>query len=152
MKFISHRGNINGSDPKTENKPDQVLKCIEKGLDVEIDIWFLNNKVFLGHDEPEHQISMTFLQKNKRNLWCHAKNFDALILMRQNGIHHFWHQEDFYTITSQGFIWTYPNIKSYSINSVLVITRPEDLKKEMSGCFGICTDYIVDAQKFFTNK
>lgn len=67
-------------------------------------------------------------------------------------LHYFWHQKDDYTLTSKNFIWTYPNINSFSNNSVLVVVKPEDFQKEMSKCFGICTDYIVDAQKFFTNK
>lgn len=152
MKFISHRGNINGPELKTENTPKQILNCIDLGLDVEIDVWVLENKLFLGHDEALTEIPLSFLKENKTFLWCHAKNFHALKLMHENNIHCFWHQQDDYTLTSKKFIWTYPKINSFSYDSVLVVIKPEDLKKEMSCCYGICTDYIVDAQKFFTNK
>lgn len=153
LKLISHRGNINGPDPTTENKNQQILKCINEGLDVEIDIWNINSKLFLGHDEPVETLDLDLLDKHERQLWCHAKKFEAFaVLLNLEDINCFWHQEDKHALTTEGFIWTYSKINSFSYDSVLVVIKPEDLKKEMSCCYGICTDYIVDAQKFFTNK
>ncbi len=107
MKLISHRGNILGKQPGLENMPEYVLDTLKKGYDVEIDVWY-NNGFWLGHDEPTFPIGVSFL-KNKK-LWCHAKNLEALSMMRkENDIHYFWHQNDDYTITSQKYIWTYPN-------------------------------------------
>ena len=40
MKIISHRGNLTGPDPKQENKPSQILKVLEKGYEVEVDVWY----------------------------------------------------------------------------------------------------------------
>ena len=45
MKFISHRGNINGRITKKENKIDYVKKAISLGFDVEVDIFFYK-KIF----------------------------------------------------------------------------------------------------------
>ena len=38
MKIISHRGNIEGPNSSTENFPDQINDCINRGYDVEIDL------------------------------------------------------------------------------------------------------------------
>ncbi len=101
---ISHRGNINGPDKHVENHPDQIKKAISLGYDVEIDVWYKENQLYLGHDKPQYKVDLTFL-KNSR-LWCHAKNLKALKYMLANKIKCFWHQEDNFTLTSNGYIWT----------------------------------------------
>jgi hypothetical protein len=138
MKLISHRGNISGKQPGLENMPEYVLDTLKKGYDVEIDVWY-NNGFWLGHDEPTFPIGVSFL-KNKK-LWCHAKNPEALSMMRkENDIHYFWHQNDDYTITSQKYIWTYPNKLLYcdSICVLPELGHAENIKD----CYGICSDYI----------
>jgi glycerophosphoryl diester phosphodiesterase len=137
MKIISHRGNLKGSNHNTENTLQGISLALESGFDVEIDVWFKNNKWYLGHDKPTELIEEKFLENKK--LWCHAKNLDGLYLMLQNKkIHCFWHENDDFTLTSQNFIWTYPN-KNVTKNSVIVI---KDLNYKIfeSKCFGICTD------------
>ena len=140
LKLISHRGNINGPDPTTENKNQQILKCINEGLDVEIDIWNINSKLFLGHDEPVETLDLDLLDKHERQLWCHAKNFEAFaVLLNLEDINCFWHQEDDYTITSNGFIWAYPGKK---LNKYSIAVMPELNNDNIKGCFGVCSDYI----------
>ena len=38
MKYISHRGFIDGIDQSLENNPKQILYLLSKNVDVEIDI------------------------------------------------------------------------------------------------------------------
>ena len=143
MKLIAHRGNTNGPDSNIENSPDQIDKCIDLGYDVEIDIRYdaPANRFWLGHDGPTFPIGISFL-KNKK-LWCHAKNLEALSMMKkENDIHYFWHQNDDYTITSQKYIWTYPN-KLLHCDSICVLPElghAENIKE----CYGICSDFIEE--------
>ena len=59
---------------------------------------------------------------------------------KYNNIHCFWHQNDDYTLTSQGLIWTYPKKLLY-LNSICVL--PElGYKGDINKCYGICSDYI----------
>ena len=46
MFFISHRGNINGPEPKNENKIEYINEAMSKNFDVEIDLWF-EKKIFI---------------------------------------------------------------------------------------------------------
>ena len=59
MILISHRGNINGKINELENNPDYINDALIIGYDVEIDIWVINNELFLGHDEPVHNIDIS---------------------------------------------------------------------------------------------
>ena len=76
------------------------------------------------------------------NFWCHAKNLNALHWMLQEEILCFWHQEDDYTMTSNGFIWTYP-LKDVTEKSIIVCKTLEDtLKYSKMNVYGICSDHV----------
>ena len=147
MKYlISHRGNINGRNEKRENNPDYINEALHKGYDVEIDVWVIDEKIFLGHDEPIYKIDLIFLYNSK--LWCHAKNFEALSLMtlHKENIHCFSHENDKHIFTSKGYIWAYIGEK---INNSTICVMPEksnysDL--ELKNCLGICSDEISKYQ------
>jgi len=115
------------------------------GFDVEIDVWNINNKLFLGHDEPQEQVDIKFLMNNK--LWCHAKNLESLELMIDNNINCFWHENDKFTLTSKGIIWTYPNNK-LTKKSVCVMPEIQNVEiEQLKEIHGICTDFCIDYQK-----
>jgi HAD superfamily hydrolase (TIGR01509 family) len=108
-KFISHRANINGPNPKLENNPIEILRVHrEYGCDVEIDVWKEGPLVWLGHDKPQYRVEDESFFKTKPWLWCHAKNHEALEYLLEQGVHCFFHQKDDQTITSRGYVWTYP--------------------------------------------
>ena len=146
MKFISHRGNLNGSNKLTENTIEQIKYVIGLGHDCEIDLWYINNKIYLGHDKAENIIDLNFLLEYKKVLWCHCKNWQMLEYFNVNKIdvNYFWHQNDDYTLTSRNYIWTYPG-KFYTPKSVIVM--PETyLTTDLSSlvvynAYGVCTDY-----------
>ena len=137
MILISHRGNINGRIIGFENKPEYILDTIKLGFHVEIDVWFVDNSFYLGHDEPEYKIEPFFLRNEF--FWCHAKNLDALIEMKKYDFHYFWHEHDKHTITSKGYIWSYPS-EPENKNTICVL--PELYGVEPKNCLGICSDFI----------
>jgi len=136
MFLISHRGNLNGKCDE-ENHPDHIDMALAQGFDVEIDVWKVLDEYYLGHDEPQYKVSMKFLKNEK--LWCHAKNIEALYDMNKEGVHCFWHQTDDVTLTSKGYLWTYPE-KGLTKNSIAVL--PKEIDKNLN-CYGVCTDEVV---------
>ena len=69
-----------------------------------------------------------------------AKNLEALEKLQKLKTKYFWHQEDDYTLTSNGYIWTYPG-KKLSKKSICVL--PELNKKKLpKSISGICSDFI----------
>ena len=142
MIIISHRGNTKGSDPINENRPDIILKTLED-FDCEIDLWVINNNLFLGHDEPQYAIDEDFL--SNKGLWIHAKNLEALDWLYNTSLNYFWHETDKVTITSHGYIWCYPGIFLESGITVLQ-NRKEYLPEKI---LGICTDYPSNYIKAF---
>ena len=106
---IAHRGNTKGKKSKNENKIYYINEALASGYHCEIDVWWLSDKFYLGHDEPTIVVDVDFLGNDK--LICHAKNVEALHEMLKNtDIHCFWHEDDFCTITSKGYVWKYPEV------------------------------------------
>ena len=137
MIYISHRGNISGPNEKYENKVDYIKNALINGFDVEVDVRYQDDKFFLGHDYNQYEVDGDFLVNEK--IWCHAKTMEALSALEKINAHYFWHQEDDYTITSKGYIWTYPEKKLLS-KSICVL--PENANYKEINCMGICSDFI----------
>ncbi|WP_269622120.1 hypothetical protein [Prochlorococcus marinus] len=152
MKIIAHRANINGSNKNTENTLIQIDKCISFGYDVEIDLRLIDDQLFLGHDEPLNKISKEKLLSLKDNLWVHCKNIEVLNMFSADKIlsqeiNYFWHQKDSYTLTSKGYIWSYPGS---AISTRCIYVLPEmiigseklmSFYNSYSNIAGCCTDY-----------
>lgn len=146
MLWISHRGNVNGPQPTDENKIDYIFNALYEGYEVEVDIWYIDDILYLGHDEPNEKLPDKLLYNNR--IWFHCKNIEALQYMslsrfnaRYNSPKYFWHQTDDYTLTSHGHIWTYPG-KRLVAGSIAVV--PElGYEGNLADCYAICTDYIT---------
>jgi len=143
--LISHRGNTNGPKPELENSPAYVQAAIDDGFYVEVDVWMSDGTLFLGHDAPTYRINESFVLDKTLDLWCHAKNIEALQFLaayKATTPTFFWHQTDDYTLTSEGHIWTYPG-QQLCNKAICVMPELHDVNiSELSNCMGICSDYI----------
>ena len=138
MIVISHRGNIDGPNKEKENKPDYIKDAL-KSFNVEIDVWYIDKKWFLGHDEPQYLVDLSFLKQS--GIWCHSKNIEGLrqLMEYSNEINCFWHQKDDVALTSFGYMWTYPG-KTLTNKSIAVLPEKGDFKN-LKFAAGICTDF-----------
>lgn len=143
MILISHRGNINGKNTKRENHPSYIDEAIEAGYDVEIDIWYLEGRLFLGHDSPDYLVDIHWLENRSNKLWIHCKNMDALSYFNEyewnKSIHfnYFSHDVDMGVLTSHSYIW------STNLFDRGILVLPEVFNREpFEGTIGICSDVI----------
>jgi hypothetical protein len=141
MVLISHRGNLTGSNPGRENSQTYIQEALDKGFNVEVDVWVLDNEIYLGHDNPQYYVDRTWLYLHKNDLWIHCKNIEAIIYFsnKLKLFNYFWHENDTLTLTSKKYIWAYPG-KQPIKNSIAVM--PEINNDDVSQCLGICSDYI----------
>ena len=141
MILYSHRGNINGPS-SVENKPSYILSAVNDGFHVEIDIYYQDEKYYLGHDEAQYEIDESFLENPK--FICHAKNpVSFLKMLKNNNIHCFWNDIDLYAITSKGFLWTLDS-EPLIIHEKLIYCNAN--LKMLSNLYyqfdGYCSDYV----------
>ncbi len=146
--IISHRANISGPNtaPNAENHPKSIQYALSLDFDVEIDVWYKNNKFYLGHDKPEHTVHESFLYNDR--LWVHAKNIDAFLKLRDNPlIHLFSHDEDDYVLTSTKFAWHHPKALSKLTKYSIAVMPERSENWDLTNCYGICTDYPLEYKK-----
>lgn len=147
MKIICHRANINGPS-LTENSPLEIEKCIFLGFDVEVDVWKINNQLFLGHDIPQYKIELKFLENYSNNLWIHCKNLEVFSFLLSYDLNIFFHEGDEYTLTSKKYIWTYPKDKYDKLYNNQIILDFNTISKEKydfyksKNIYGLCCDYV----------
>jgi hypothetical protein len=144
MKIISHRGNIRGRVPGRENAPSYIDCALGNGYDVEIDVWSINDELWLGHDEPQYKIDHNWLDKRRHYLWLHCKNLEAA--KECWAYHSFCHSSDPFTYTSTGKIWLHDLEQTLDDATIIPLLDWETvdsfktyIKNEVP--YGICTDY-----------
>ena len=126
----------------------------------ELDIWINSEGVYIGHDNEAIEINVEFLIENSKYLILHIKgleliskkairNFSSLM----EHCHIFAHQEDKFTITNRGWIWSHPKAGIVA-NTICVMPEnfisidSEFFKKESKKLKGICTDYPLRMLSF----
>jgi hypothetical protein len=142
MRLISHRGNLNGPNPERENHPDYIWEALRAGFEVEIDIWFVDGKFKLGHDEPQYDFPFSLIENHYNKLWIHCKNMEALSQLNEvdsSGLklNYFSHESDLGVLTSRGYIW------STNVYKRGILVLPEFFATDPTeDTFGVCSDYI----------
>jgi hypothetical protein len=148
MKIISHRGNLTGPNPLRENSVDYIEEAIAEGFDVEVDLRWKDHNFYLGHDEPQYYVPMSWLVKWKDKLWIHCKDLESLDKISSWPIdfHYFWHESDRYTLTSKGIGWVLVGQFPFR-NSIVVLPESINYYDKYEGVYdrimnteGICTD------------
>ena len=153
MRYIAHRGNIDGRNVIYENQPDYIREALAKGFDVEIDVWYVDNSWFLGHDKAEWSITPDFLDNSR--LWLHAKSPATLYALldmpfkNKDSINIFSHDQDNVVLTSLGIPWVYPGTP---LGPRAICVMPERVPcaytaDDLAGCAGICSDYVRSRNK-----
>ena len=146
MILIAHRGNVFGPDTLNENKPEYLENAVNAGFDIEYDVRVLDKRIFLGHDEPKYEITENWLLNYLKVSWVHCKNYEALSYFTNSKIrfNYFWHENDKYTMVSNGKVWIYPGQENI-LGGVIVLpelhNNIENIKFEKN-IYAVCSDFV----------
>ena len=115
--------------------------AINKGFEVEVDVWYVDGQLYLGHDKPQYGVNDKWFRDRLTKLWVHCKNIEAVLFFKVNQypFNYFWHETDTITLTSLNHIWAYPS-KQPIKRSIAVM--PEIHNDDVTECIGICSDFI----------
>lgn len=146
MILISHRGNIDSVKPERENTSEYIQEAIDAGYDVEIDVRYISGKLYLGHDTPDYEIELEWLQRRNLSLWVHTKNFEALSYLIDKNLRVFYHQKEDHTIINNcNLIWSH-NVTQANHKSIIPLLDRYDIEEAdvaiEDGLYGICSDYV----------
>jgi hypothetical protein len=142
---ICHRGNLHGPVKELENNFGVLIQRSLRGMDVEIDVWYHEGSLWLGHDKPEYKITLDWLACCKRRL-IHCKDYKTLeFLMLESGkkaldLHLFYHTQEHYAITTKGHIMVCPGQPLLEGSLCMMPEMANYTEEEKLKCFSICSD------------
>lgn len=149
MIIISHRGNITGPVPSRENSPSYIDCAILNGYEVEVDVNYINEKFYLGHDTPDIEISETWIRKRKEKLWLHCKNLQAsLKLIEMQKIYNetykfFCHTSDSFVLTSTNHVWVHDLSLPLDKQTIIPLLKEDEIRRYNNKIVhAVCTDYV----------
>jgi hypothetical protein len=146
MKIISHRGNINGLVPEKENRPSYIDSAIQLGYDVEVDLRIIDNEFWLGHDEAQYKIELSWMSLRKDKIWFHCKDINSALVLAKldKGFQYFCHSQEPYVCTSNGYIWVHDLTGKINDKCIIPLLSKEDIENyNNSNPYAICTDYVT---------
>ena len=140
-----HRGNLFGPVKETENNFGVLLQRSIQGHHVEVDVWYHEHTLWLGHDKPEYKITLEWLLSSKRRL-VHAKDGPTFeYLLQETGkraldIHVFYHTDEDYVLTNKGLVICYPGKPLLEGSLCMMPERASYSSEELQHCFSVCSD------------
>lgn len=144
-QHICHRGNIGGAQKELENNFGVLLQRSIQGYRTEVDVWFHEHHLWLGHDKPEYKITLEWLASDKRRL-IHAKDgatFEHLLLesgKRALDLHVFYHTEEDYVLTNKGLVICFPGKPLLEGSLCMMPERANYSQEQLQKIFSICSD------------
>lgn len=146
IRFISHRGNLNGPNPEKENRPEYIDEAIRAGHIVEVDIRRVGTGIYLGHDYPQYKIDEKWIFDREDNLLLHCKDLYSAKFAAPSW-HIFCHVNDPFTITSRGLVWQHDLSLATTVKTIVpLMTRDLVISFESRHLYGICSDYELDQE------
>ena len=74
MFYISYQGIYDGKDYEDANTPSQISKAQQRGFSCLIDVWRVDNKLYVGNGQPLIEVTEKYIQGNR--FWINAVNTD----------------------------------------------------------------------------
>jgi hypothetical protein len=74
MLYISYQGIYDGQNYEDANTPKQINKALGKGFSCLIDVWRIDNKLYVGTEQPVIEVTEKYIQGPR--FWINAVNED----------------------------------------------------------------------------
>ena len=150
MLYISYRGIYDGQNYEDANTPNQIGKAFNNGFSVMVDAWRVDNKIYLGNDQPLTEVTPVYLQGNR--FWINARNADMQDWLSAQSSklypNYFWYDmltPPAYATTSGGQLWTFGTVPVDN-SSIVVLPEIDDrglLSTVKLRCYGVCSTYLT---------
>ena len=128
MLYISYQGIYDGNDYQDANTPKQINKALGKGYSCLVDVWRINNKLYLGNGQPVPQFEVSADYIKGPRFWINAKNEDMQTWISEQSLtvypNYFWFDAPTppppYATASNGKLIT-PGTVPINTNSVMFL-------------------------------
>jgi len=149
MLLISYRGIYDGQNLEQANTPNQLGSAFNHGFACMVDAWRVDNKLYLGNEQPLTEVSAEYLRGGK--FWINARNNDMYTWLQNQPSNLYPNYfvlpvpTPEYVTTSSGYLWT-PGTVPINNNSIVFLPEIQDrglLSTVKLRCYGICSIYLT---------
>jgi len=155
MFYISYQGIYDGKDYEDANTPKQISKAQQKGFSCLIDVWRINNKLYVGNGQPLIEVTEKYIQGNR--FYINAVNTDmqTWIATQPSTLYpNYFHFDAStppppYATASNGKLIT-PGTVPINANSVMFLPEINDrslLSMVNVRCYAICSTYLYTIRR-----
>jgi len=150
MLYISYQGIYDGQNYEYANTPNQIGKAFNNGFSCMVNVWRVDNKLYVGTAENLIEVTEKYLQG--RRFWINAMNSDMQdwIVTQSSTLYpnYFWFDspnQDNNATTSGGQIITPGTVP---VNNSSIIFLPEIQDRGLFStvklrCYGVCSTYLT---------
>jgi hypothetical protein len=151
MLYISYQGIYDGQNYEDANTPKQINKALGKGFSCLINVWRVDNKLYVGTEQPVIEVTEKYIQGPR--FWINAVNTDMQTWIATQSSTLYPNYFTFaastppppYATASNGKLIT-PGTVPININSVMFLPEINDrslytMVKVKS--FGICSGFLT---------
>jgi hypothetical protein len=144
MLYISYQGIYDGTNYEDANTPKQINKALGKGYSCLVDVWRINNRLYLGNGQPAPSFEVSADYIKGPRFWINAKNEDMQTWISDQSTsvypNYFWFDAPTpppaYATASNGKLIT-PGTVPINSNSVMFLPEINDRS------FGICSGFLT---------
>lgn len=147
MLYISYQGVYDGTNYEDANTVPQIRKALNAGYSCMVDVWRVDNRLYLGSYQPMVEVTDVYLQG--RRFWINARNTDMQewISAQPSRLYpnYFWfttpNPPPAYVTASNGKLIT-PGTVPIDNNSVVYLPEVTDqsyLTTVHLRCYGVCS-------------
>lgn len=156
MIYISYRGIYDGNNFQDANTPNQIAKANGYGFTVMVDAWRVDNKIYLGNDQPITEVSERYLQGRK--FYINARNTDMQNWLATQSLtlypNWFYFTSPMpppdFVVASNGKLIT-PGTVPINNNSIIFLPEIDDTSLYSTvnlKCFGIISSYLTFIRRY----
>ena len=147
MLYISYQGIYDGTNYEYANTTNQIRNALNSGYSCMVDVWRVDNKLYLGSTQPTTEVTEKYLQGKR--FWINVRNSDMQdwIVTQPSALYpnYFWFAASTppppYATASNGKLIT-PGTVPINNNSVIYLPEVTDrsyLTTVHLRCYGVCS-------------
>ena len=149
MLYISYQGIYDGKDFESANTPNQIGNAFNNGYSCMVDVWRIDNKLYVGSEEAPIEVTDKYLQGNR--FWLNARNTDMVnwVAAQPRKLYpnyfSFSNDTESNDATASGGQIITPGTVPVSNLSIIFLPEIEDrglLSTVKLKCYGVCSVYL----------
>ena len=149
MIYISYQGIYDGTNYEYANTPNQIGKAFGYGVSVMTDVWRVDDKLYLGTDQPLTEVTAKYLQGNRWYINARNTAMQTWLAEQNSKLYPNWFYfpsmpPPAYVTASNGKLIT-PGTVPINNNSIIFLPEIDDkgcFSTVKLRCFGICSTYL----------